>query len=136
MAHGFSLLAKPQAAPERWRGALERVSAAMRLHPELVAGTRGRVDTDLMRAARGSVVAKGGAEGYFGMGHRDGLGLAFKVLDGDAARRARSVVVVAAAERLGWVPSGALAEHGPCLAITNWAGRHTGDVRPAPALTA
>jgi L-asparaginase II len=124
-------LVKPSAAPERWRTSLERVSAAMRLHPELVAGTRGRVDTDLMRAARGSVVAKGGAEGYFGMGHRDGLGLAFKVLDGDAARRARSVIVVAAAERLGWVPAGALAAYGPLKPLTNWAGRRVGEVQAA-----
>jgi L-asparaginase II len=129
MARGFALLGNPATAPSRWRTALERVSAAMRLHPELVAGTRGRVDTDLMRRASGAVVAKGGAEGYFCMGHRDGLGLAFKIMDGDAARRARSAVVAAAAERLGWVAPGALAEYGPCLPITNWAGRTTGQVQ-------
>lgn len=131
MARGFALLGDPSKAPEKWRDALWRVSSAMRLHPELVAGTKGRVDTDVMRDASGSVVAKGGAEGYFGMGHRDGLGLAFKVLDGDAARRARSCVVAAAAERLNWVPRGSLAEYGPCLPITNWAGRTTGELRAA-----
>jgi L-asparaginase II len=129
MARGFAWLGDASRAPVRWRKPLERVSAAMRLHPELVAGTHGRVDTDVMRHASGAVVAKGGAEGYFCMGHRDGLGLAFKIMDGDAARRARSAVVAGAAERLGWVPAGALADYGPCLPITNWAGRTTGEVR-------
>ncbi len=134
LARGFALLARPEAAPEQWRSPLHQVSAAMRAHPELVAGTHGRVDTDLMRAANGAVVAKGGAEGYFGMGHTSGLGVAFKLLDGDAAQRARKVTVVTAAERLGWVARGALHEHGPCLEIHNWAGKLTGEVRPAAAL--
>ena len=129
MARGFAFLGDASHAPARWRNALERVSAAMRLHPELVAGTHGRVDTDVMRHASGAVVAKGGAEGYFCMGHRDGLGVAFKIMDGDAAGRARSAVVAAAVERLGWVPAGALNEYGPCIPITNWAGRTTGEVQ-------
>ena len=134
MARGFAWLGQPSAAPPRWRAALERVSAAMRLHPELVGGSHGRVCTELMRAGHGALVAKVGAEGYFGMGHRDGLGVAFKIMDGDAAWRARSVVAVAVAERLGWVAAGGLGEHGPCVAISNWAGRPTGEVRPAAAL--
>ena len=47
--------------------ALTRVRDAMRSHPFLVAGD-GRLDTDLMRAAAGTVVCKGGAEGVQGIG--------------------------------------------------------------------
>jgi L-asparaginase II len=134
LARGFALLGKPTAAPARWQTGLTRIGAAMCSHPELVAATHGRVDTDLMRAAKGAVMAKGGAEGYFGMGHTTGLGVALKLLDGDAAQRARRVTVVAAAERLGWVPDGALREHGPRVAIHNWAGKLTGEARPATVL--
>src|SRR5579872_3515434 len=45
--------------------ALRRVRDAMVGHPDYVAGTN-RFDTDLMSAARGGVLAKGGAEGYHG----------------------------------------------------------------------
>ncbi len=110
---------------------MERVSAAMRLHPELVGASAGAVDTDLMRSARGEVVAKGGAEGYFCAGSRDGRGMAMKVIDGDPSRRARPVAVAAAAERLGWVPAGALAAYGPLKPLTNWAGRRVGQVEAA-----
>ena len=47
--------------------ALARVRDAMRAHPFLVAG-EGRLDTNLMRAAGGGVVSKGGAEGVQGLG--------------------------------------------------------------------
>jgi L-asparaginase II len=132
LARGFALLGDPSTAGA-WQQSLSRIGQAMRAHPELVGGSTGRVDTDLMRTAVG-VVAKGGAEGYFGMGHSSGIGVAFKILDGDAARRARSVVVVAAAGRLGWLASGELSEYGPRTTITNWAGRETGSVRAAQSL--
>jgi L-asparaginase len=46
---------------------LARVRDAMMAHPVLVAG-EGRADTQVMRAAAGQVVAKGGAEGVEGIG--------------------------------------------------------------------
>ena len=63
--------------------AARRLREAMVAHPELVAGT-GRPCTDVMSAARGTVVAKVGAEGIYcaalpGLG----LGVALKVEDGD-----------------------------------------------------
>jgi L-asparaginase II len=108
----------------------------MRAYPELVGGTRGRADTQLMQAASGTVVAKGGAEGFFGMGHARGQGVAFKILDGDAARRARGITVFAAVVRLGWVPQAAIQEHGPSQPVHNWAGKLTGEARPAAVLAA
>ena len=59
----------------------ERIRAAMRARPELVGGSTGAVDTDLMRLREGWV-AKGGAEGLFCAARADGLGLAVKVEDG------------------------------------------------------
>ncbi len=134
LARGFALLGQPTAAPAHWAGPLQQVSEAMRAYPVLVAGTHGRADTQLMQAASDTVVAKGGAEGYFGMGRTSGHGVAFKIMDGDAARRARGIVVYAAAVRLGWVPESAIQEHGPSQPIHNWAGKLTGEVRPAAPL--
>jgi L-asparaginase II len=103
----------------------------MRAHPELVGGTSGRADTELMRVGRG-LVAKGGAEGYFCVGHSAGLGLALKILDGDPSGRARSAVAVSIARRFGWLEDSDVAEYASGKPITNWAGRRTGEVRVSP----
>ena len=58
-----------------------RIRAAMQARPELVGGSRGSVDTDLMRLRPGWI-AKGGAEGLFCAAHDDGRGIALKVEDG------------------------------------------------------
>jgi L-asparaginase II len=58
-----------------------RIRAAMRARPELVGGSAGAVDTDLMRLCDGWI-AKGGAEGLFCAAHEDGRGLALKCEDG------------------------------------------------------
>ena len=59
----------------------ERIRRAMRARPELVGGSRGSVDTELMRL-RDGWIAKGGAEGLFCAAHEDGRGVAFKAEDG------------------------------------------------------
>jgi L-asparaginase II len=137
MARGFALLACPDAAPEPHRRALSMVSRAMRSHPELVAASSGRVDTELMRLDRG-LVAKSGAEGYFCVGQQDGYGLALKLIDGDPAARARNLATVMAVRRAGWISdadlAGPLATFGPRLPIHNLAGRLTGEVRPGGVL--
>ena len=53
----------------------------MRTRPELVVGSRGSVDTELMRL-RDGWIAKGGAEGLFCAAHEDGRGVALKAEDG------------------------------------------------------
>ena len=68
----------------------ERIRAAMRAHPELIGGSSGATDTDLMRL-RDGWIAKGGAEGLFCCARADGLGLAFKAEDG-AYRAIRAAV--------------------------------------------
>lgn len=68
-------------------------------HPEMIGGSTGRLDTDLMREARGALISKVGAEGVQLIGalpssrYPRGLGVAIKIEDGDS-RRARDPVVI------------------------------------------
>jgi L-asparaginase II len=139
MALGFARLGDPSAAPPRWRWTLEQIGAAMRAHPQMVGGSTGRIDTDLMRLGTG-LTAKGGAEGYFCVAQAGGYGLALKVLDGDAADRGRHVAVTAALRALSWLRpedfAGPLGVYGPVVPVQNWAGRQAGEVRPSQELLA
>jgi L-asparaginase II len=110
LALAFARLADPSGvADASLRSALERIRDAMMAHPELVGGERRQLDTALMRAAPARLVSKGGAEGVQAVGilaggHTRGkgaLGVAIKVEDGDAARRARSVSTIAVLAQLG-----------------------------------
>ncbi|MCF2526879.1 asparaginase [Yinghuangia soli] len=74
-----------------------RVAAAMREHPEYVAGT-GRVDTLVMRGVPG-LIAKMGAEAVQGVALADGRALAFKVDDGSV--RTLGPILAAALRRMG-----------------------------------
>ncbi|MGE0129465.1 MAG: asparaginase [Blastocatellales bacterium] len=86
--------------------AAETVVNAMTEYPEMVGGTRNRLDTDLMLAAKGQIVSKVGAEGVQLLGVRPnehypkGLGVAIKIEDGDI-RRARDPVVIETLRQLG-----------------------------------
>jgi L-asparaginase II/GNAT superfamily N-acetyltransferase len=75
--------------------ALARLCRAMMDHPAMVGGT-GSLDTAVMRALPGGVVAKGGADGVQGLGFsttgkRSAVGCLIKIGDG-AGRPLRSVV--------------------------------------------
>jgi L-asparaginase II len=86
------------AAAADGRAAPLRVFTAMAAHPEYVAGS-GRLCTDLMRAAGGTLFAKVGAEGYYCAGvPAMRLGMALKVEDG--ATRAAEPALLAALRRL------------------------------------
>jgi L-asparaginase II len=74
----------------------DRIAAAMRAHPELIAG-EGATDTLLMQRHPGTI-AKGGAEGLFCADGR-GTGLALKVADGNP--RALRPALAALAGQLG-----------------------------------
>lgn len=86
--------------------AAEKVIEAMTEFPEMVGGSLGRLDTDLMRATRGQIVSKVGAEGVQLLGVKPcrqypcGLGIAIKIEDGDT-RRARDPVVIETLRQLG-----------------------------------
>jgi L-asparaginase II len=91
-ALAYARLADPAGLPEPRRQACRRIVAAMTAYPGMVAGD-GRFDTVLMQAGAGGIVAKGGAEGYQGIGILSqmrgggvGLGLALKIEDGNGRR--------------------------------------------------
>jgi L-asparaginase II len=108
--------------------ALAQVAAAMSAQPWYVSGT-GRFDTDLLRATRGRVVGKGGAEGVHGDALLDaGLGLALKVIDG--GRRATAPATIAILDALHALepPARAALERHARPPITNAAGTVVGEV--------
>ncbi|MDA2811855.1 asparaginase [Nocardiopsis sp. RSe5-2] len=94
LARGIRAMAlAPEGTPEA------AVIAAMRAHPEYVAG-EGRVDTRIMRDLPGTV-SKIGAEGVIVLADAEGRTVAVKVSDGDAETRARAMVGLTALRELG-----------------------------------
>ena len=100
VARAYGLLADPSAARANdarssLAPALTLVRDAMLAHPEMVAGTRDRLDTSLMKAAPGQLVSKGGMEALRGLAVLPGRtagtaasGIAIKIEDGDGYERA------------------------------------------------
>jgi L-asparaginase II len=82
------------AGPDR---SARRAVAAMRAHPEMIAGTD-RLCTALMRTGRLGLIAKIGAEGMYGLAWEKegtGTGLALKIADGEGQRSRFSVALEA-----------------------------------------
>jgi L-asparaginase II len=98
----------------------ERVAAAMRAHPEVIAAA-GAADTLLMELLPGWI-AKGGAEGLLCAASDDGLGLALKAEDG--AGRAVRPALAAFLGTLG-VASGELGD----VPLANSRGEMVGELR-------
>ena len=100
------LISPPHTFDEPTRNECSRIVRVMSTHPELIGGTADRIDTDIMRAAPGRLISKVGAEGIYTAGINPceewpkGLGLAFKIEDGDGVR-ARPTVVVEVLRQLG-----------------------------------
>ncbi|HUS11768.1 MAG TPA: asparaginase [Pyrinomonadaceae bacterium] len=100
------LVVPPPDFDEDVRDACTRIVSAMTKYPELIGGTSDRLDTEMMRAAKGRLVSKVGAEGVYTVGVLPcndwprGLGLALKIEDGDD-RRARPTVVIESLRQLG-----------------------------------
>ena len=100
------LVSPPAVFDEETRNACSRIVAAMTTHPELIGGSKDRLDTEMMQAAKGQLVSKVGAEGVYTVGilpspdWPHGLGLALKIEDGDD-KRARPVVVIESLRQLG-----------------------------------
>jgi L-asparaginase II len=100
VARAYLLLADPAGVARGSRAPLARVLTrirdAMLSAPEMVAGTRERLDTAVMKAAPGKIVAKGGNEALRAialladaMGPGSGpSGMAIKIEDGDGRGRA------------------------------------------------
>jgi len=99
LAVAMARFADPAGLPETRIAAVERVRRAWAAAPFFVAGD-GRIDTALIEATGGRVLAKGGAEGvHAACVPEAGIGIALKIDDG--AGRAAEVGLLAILEGLG-----------------------------------
>ena len=93
MATMFARLGSPERLG-RLASAADRIVRGMLAAPHMVGGTR-RLDTDVMTAGHGQVIAKEGAEGLVcATSLPQGIGIALKVTDGNWRRLAPAVVKV------------------------------------------
>lgn len=137
MALSYARLVDPAGSTPRQQAA-RRILAAMIEFPEMVGGTRRRLDTDLMRALPGRIVSKVGAEGVQLIGipptadYPRGRGVAIKIEDGDI-RRARDPVVIEVLRQLGVLDEEALSKLQDYRQATlrNHRDLVVGEVRPA-----
>ncbi len=131
-ARVLAKFADPGDLPAPRATAMTRLVRAMVAHPELVSGT-GRADAVLMRAAKGRVATKTGAEAYYAaIVPESGLGIAIKIDDG--AGRASETVIAAVLDKLGLLGDDKDAQalvRGPIL---NTRGAAVGERRPAKVL--
>jgi L-asparaginase II len=136
--------------PENRIAACRTITQAMLAHPGMIAGPIS-FDTLLMTAADGRVLSKGGAEGYQVLGvmpgvlypTSPGLGIAYKISDGDLKSRSltggdtagyvRPAVGLEILRQLGMLPQDLLeqlANFGPGFPLYNWRGLHVGEGQP------
>jgi len=148
-AWGMARFCDPHALSETRANACRKIITAMTTHPEMVSGY-GEFDEQLMKAGGGKIVTKRGAEGFQIIGllpgvlgkDSPGIGIAFKVSDGDASRmaddltsstRVRPAVALEILRQLGTLSKEqeqVLGRFGPVKSIQNHRGIVTGESRP------
>lgn len=130
LAYAYARLASRN--PDSLYGDLPgRLFDAMTTHPELVSGT-GRIDLAFMQTAPGDWVAKGGAEGVQAIGIRSaGLGIALKVVDGNA--RGLYPATISVLQQMGLLPAPEATPLADWMRpqLRNAIGLHIGEVRAA-----
>ena len=139
-ALGFARLADPAALPEWRKNALAHIFKAMSTNPMMIAGP-GAFDTLVMEAGAGTIVSKGGAEGYQCMAvapgtlglKSPGLGIAFKIADGDLEGRARPMVALSILKQLGVISAAQAETLGKFerRSLYNFRKLEVGEIRPA-----
>lgn len=149
-ALGFARLCDPQDLGDARAQACAQITSAMTAYPEMVSG-KGKFDTLMMQVGAGRIVCKGGAEGFMALGLMPGvlgagsrgIGIAFKVSDGDLSirslelesrnrvRPAAALEILRQIEALSAAQLQELAQFGPALPIRNHRGLVVGEERPA-----
>ena len=150
-ALGFARLCDPRGTQTERAAACRRITQSMMANPVMVAGSE-RFDTRLMEVCSGHILAKSGAEGYMLLGipggvlgaDSPGVGIAFKVSDGDLAirkangdlyNRVRPAVALEILRQMGWISEKDLealsTDFGPIKPVTNWRKIVVGHSRPA-----
>lgn len=146
-ALGFARLADPRGLASTRTEACHKITSAMTTHPEMISG-RGEFDCRLMQVGQGKIVCKRGAEGFQAIGlmpgivSEHGVGIAFKVSDGDLLfrtinieplNRVRPAVTLEILRQIGALDASQLKElsaFGPALPIKNHRGIIVGESRP------
>jgi len=122
--------------PRERANACRIIAQAMMASPDMVGGP-GRFDTLLMETGQGRILAKGGAEGYQGIGLMPGalgegspaLGITIKIGDGDARDKVASAVTLEILRQLNALSPEeleSLSEFGPTMPVYNWRKVQTG----------
>jgi len=138
-ALSFARLAGPSGLSPQRAEACRTITAAMMAHPDMIAGPD-RFDTDMMRAAKGRIFTKGGAEGFQGVGvlpegeRSVGIGIAVKISDGGFRNRLRARVTMEILARLGLLAEAeieAMSGYCPVEVLRNYKEKEVGQGRPA-----
>ncbi len=137
-ALGVARLCDPRELPSTKQIACQKITQAMITYPVMVSGPTG-FDTALMKVMAGKAVVKGGAEGYQMIGlmpdalhpGSKGVGIAFKISDGDASRRATYCLSVALLKALGFEKEMQLEDISEfnTSKLKNWRGLEVGEIR-------
>ncbi len=146
-ALGMARICDPRDLSEARAVACKKITAAMTAHPEMVSN-HGEFDCELMKIGAGRLITKRGAEGFQiiglmpGVYGEKGVGIAFKVADGDASRmndalessaRVRPAVTLEILRQLNVLNESqlkSLAKFGPGKILKNYAGLVTGKSQP------
>ncbi len=147
-ALGMARFCDPRSLDETRATACKKITTAMTTHPEMVSSF-GEFDCELMQLGQGKIVTKRGAEGFQiiglmpGVYSENGIGIAFKVTDGDAAHmddnlhsstRVRPAISLEILRQLNVLTEAqiqSLAKFGPTKILKNYAGLITGNSQPA-----
>lgn len=152
-ALAFARLCDPRDLGEQRAGACRAITSAMTAYPEMVSGHK-EFDCRLIEVGKGQIVCKRGAEGFQALGlmpgvlgaGSPGVGIAFKVSDGDLTfrniriepvNRVRPAVTLEILRQLGALSEAQLKElssFGPVLPVKNHRGIIAGESRPVFAL--
>ncbi|MCB0120101.1 MAG: asparaginase [Anaerolineales bacterium] len=146
-ALGMARMCDPAELSDARAAACGKITAAMFTHPEMISN-HGEFDAELMKTGKDRIVTKRGAEGFQIIGimpgviHERGVGIAFKVTDGDKSSmdenlekhaRVRPPVALETLRQLGALDETqmqSLAEFGPEKTLKNYAGIITGQMSP------
>ena len=146
-ALGMAHLCDPRALGQARARACREITSAMTTHPEMISNY-GEFDCELMKVGEGRIVTKRGAEGFQiiglmpGVYGENGVGITFKVTDGDASRmnddlessaRVRPAItleILRQLKALNETQLQSLAKFGPVKQIKNHRGLLTGKSYP------
>lgn len=133
MGRAFARLSTSKEEEAARRSACDRITAAAAAHPDLIAGTHGRLCTEILEASEGALFPKVGAEAVYVVGVR-GRDMALVAKIDDGAYRAVHALVVHLLRKFDLVTGEAYDRlaHWENAPLKNWAGREVGRLEVCP----